>query len=292
MPRVTRSPRNSISDRPGRWKMLFRRYRRYARPAGWGAFGLAAVALFAALLRSNTGGGTLTSLRERLGSATGMFGLRVETVTIEGRANTPEPLLRAAIGVNPGAPILGFSVADARARIETLAWVEHATVERRLPDTIVVNLQERRPFAIWQNQGKFVLIDRDGEIVADQNVAQFSNLPLVVGPGAPAAAAPLLDALIERPALQQHVVAAVRVGERRWNLRMNSGADVLLPEGQEVAALDRLLTLQQEHALLDRPLSAVDMRLPDRLVVRPQATPAGQPPTPPQPPAPPAHKPT
>ncbi len=291
MPRVNRSPRNSISDRPSRWLMLLRRYRRYARPAGWGAFGLVVILLFTEMLRSNAGGGTLTSLRDRLGSATGVLGLRVETVTIEGRANTPEPLLRAAIGVNPGAPLLGFSVAAARQRIETLAWVEHATVERRLPDTIVVNLQERRPFAVWQNQGKFLLIDRDGEIVADQNVAQFSSLPLVVGLGAPAAAAPLLDALTERPALQRHVVAAVRVGERRWNLRMNSGTDVLLPEGQEVAALDRLLSLQQEHALLDRPLSAVDMRLPDRLVVRPQPSPPGQS-TPPLPPAPPAHKPT
>ena len=136
------------------------------------------------MYRSNTGGGTLISVRDRIGEATGLLGLRVQTVTIEGRANTPEPLLRAAIGASPGSPILGFSVAAARQRIETLAWVEHATVERRLPDTIVVNLQERRPFAIWQNQGKFVLVDRDGQTVADQNVAQFSSLPLIVGPGA------------------------------------------------------------------------------------------------------------
>ena len=123
----------------------------------------------------------------------------------------------------------------ARQRIETLSWVEHATVERRLPGTVVVFLQERRPFAIWQNQGKFVLIDRSGQVVANQNVAEFRQLPLVVGPGAPAAAAALLDALTDRPELQKRVVAAVRVGERRWNLRLNNGADVLLPEGHEVA---------------------------------------------------------
>ena len=122
-------------------------------------------------------------------------------------------------------------------------------------------LQERRPFAIWQNQGKFVLIDRNGQIVANQNVAEFRQLPLVVGAGAPAAAAVLIDALTDRPDLQKRVVAAVRVGERRWNLRLNNGADVMLPEGHEVAALDRLMQLQQQHALLDRPLAAIDMRL-------------------------------
>jgi cell division protein FtsQ len=63
------------------------------------------------------------------------------------------------------------------------------------------------------------------------------------------------------------------VGERRWNLRLNTGADILLPEGHEAAALDRLMQLQQDHALLDRPLQVVDMRLPDRLVIRPKPDP-------------------
>lgn len=273
MSRVTRHPRNSISDRPGRLKLLLRRHRRHARPLGWSVFVLATVGLGWGLVRANTPHGTLATVRERVGDASAALGLRVREVTIEGRANTPEPLLRAALGVAKGAPILGFSVDAARARIETLAWVEHATVERRLPGTIVVQLQERRPFAIWQNQGKFVLIDRDGQVVADRNVAQFGHLPLIVGAGAPAAAAPLLDALTDKPALQAHVIAAVRVGERRWNLKTDSGADVLLPEGAERPALDRLLALHQEHGVLDRPLAVLDMRLPDRLVVRAQPEP-------------------
>lgn len=270
MPRVARGPRNSVNDRPGRLKLLLRRQKRLLRPAGWVVFCALVVLIGLITVRTSTPGGSLATLRERIGGATAFTGLRVTDVVIEGRANTPEPLLRAAIGVSKGDPILGFSVEQARQRIETLTWVEHATVERRLPATVVVFLQERRPFAIWQNQGKFVLIDRAGQLVANQNVAEFRHLPLVVGPGAPPAAAALLDALIDRPDLQKRIIAAVRVGERRWNLRLNNGADVMLPEGQEVKALDRLMQLQQEHALLDRPLAAIDMRLGDRLVVRPR----------------------
>ena len=270
MSRVIRGPRNSVKDRPGRWKLLLRRQKRLLRPAGWVAFATLVLLLGVLALRSAAPGGTLATLRERIGGVTAVAGLRVTDVVIEGRANTPEPLLRAALGVNIGDPILGFSIELARQRIETLSWVEHATVERRLPGTVVVFLQERRPFAVWQNQGKFVLIDRDGQIVANQNVAEFRQLPLVVGPGAPAAASTLIDALTDRPELQKRVVAAVRVGERRWNLRLNNGADVMLPEGHEVAAIDRLMQLQQQHALLDRPLAAIDMRLGDRLVVRPR----------------------
>jgi len=289
MPRVTRAPRNSVKDRPGRLKLLLRRQRRLLRPAGWVGFGVVVLLFVAGLVHSGAPGGTLQTLRERLGGVTAAAGLRVTDIVIAGRANTPEPLLRAAIGVRAGDPILGFSVAAARARIETLSWVEHATVERRLPGTIVVQLDERRPFAVWQNQGRFVLVDRNGQVVADQDVAQFRQLPLIVGPGAPAAAAVLIDALTDHPALAARVVAAVRVGERRWNLRLKTGTDVLLPEDHDAAAIARLSELQQQHALLDRPLALIDMRLPDRLALRPRANvdanADGATPVPPLPPA-------
>jgi cell division protein FtsQ len=273
MPRVARSPRNSVKDRPSRWKLVLRRQRRLLKPAAWLAFGCLIVLPIFIVARSAAPGGTLTTMRERLGNATASTGLRVTDVIVEGRQNTPEPLLRSAISVNKGDPILGFSVEQARKRIESLDWVEQATVERRLPGTVVVFLKERRPFAVWQNQGKFVLVDRAGQVVANQDLSQFRKLPLIVGAGAPAAAATLLDALTDHPVLAARVVAGVRVAERRWNLRMNSGADVMLPEGHVPEALDRLMQLQTQHAVLDRPLAAIDLRLPDRLVLRPKSEP-------------------
>jgi cell division protein FtsQ len=260
-----------LADRPGRWKLLARRLRRLLRPGLWTTGSLLVIGLAGLFVHAMGTSGSVSGLRAGLGSVTGAFGMRISHIEIEGRANTPEPLLRAALGVRPGEPILAFSPAAARQRIEQLSWVEHATVARLLPGTVLVKLQERRPFAIWQHLGKFVLIDRQGLTVADQDVANFSQLPLVVGLGAPEAAAALLEALAARPALQARVVAAVRVGQRRWNLRLNSGADVLLPEKDQDAALDRLMQLEDAHKLLDRPIQVVDMRLPDRLVLRPAA---------------------
>lgn len=284
MPRVKRTLRNSVVDRPSPWRLMLRRQRRFVRPAAW-VVGGSAVLMFAVVLIRSTHPGaaaneSLAGLRERLGAVTAASGLRVQNVVIEGRANTPEPLLRAAIGVSKGDPILGFSVEQARARIETLSWVEHATVERLLPGTVVVHLQERAPFAIWQNHGEFQLVDRAGQVV-NQDISQFRKLPRIVGEGAPQAAAPLLDALTDRPALAEKVMAAVRVGQRRWNLHMKNGTDVMLPEGHEIPALDRLIALEQDHSLLERPLAAIDMRLPDRLVLRPHEDAATNPATPP-----------
>lgn len=269
MPRV-KKPRPSpfVQDRPSKRQVFLRRTRRTLMPMLAGLALVAMLVISAGLIHVFGHG---QSFRERMGHATAWLGLRVQDVVIEGRQKTPEPVLRAAIAAEPGDPILTYSVADARARIESIQWVQSATVTRRLPDTIVVKLVERRPFAVWQHEGKFVLIDRDGQIVTDSDVALFaSQLPLVVGLGAPEAAAQLEDELAAQPEVQSHVAAAVRVGERRWNLRLTSGTDVLLPEGAEVKALAWLAEQQAQRQLLDRPLQALDLRLPDRFTIRPQ----------------------
>ena len=271
---MARRPRGSVNDRPPKWKLFLRRQRWLLRPLAWCAVVLVAGGAGMVLFRNVQPGSGIAAVRARIGVMTADAGMRIRDIKIEGRANTPEPLLLEKLGVNAGDPIVGFSLDQARARIEKLTWVRSATVERRLPSTIVVVLWERRPFAVWQNQGKFVLIDRDGEPVTDEEVAKFRFLPLIVGPGAPKAARVLLEALAEKPEIQARVLAATRISERRWNMRMKNGSDILLPEGHEIEALNKLAVLHQESALLDRPVQAIDMRLPDKLVLRPQSVPS------------------
>jgi cell division protein FtsQ len=261
MPRVAK---REIA-RPSRLKLMLRRQRRMLKPLSLSFVSFGVVLAGLVVVHSAQTGGIAARLQRSFAKR---IDLRVQDIQIEGMKNTPEPLLRAALGVAKGDPILGFSVTAARDRIESLSWVEHVAVERRLPGTIWVALTERRPFAIWQSQGKFLLIDRDGQIVTNEDVAAFGELPLVVGAGAPPHAAALLDLLASFPDIRDHVAAMVRVGERRWNLQLKNGMTVMLPEGHEEAALKRLHDLQSSQALLDRPLVSIDMRLPDRLAVR------------------------
>ncbi len=274
MPRVKKSaPRNSVKDRPWRWALLLRRQKGRLRIlAIAGAF---AVALFgvSALVRATDPASSLVGWRERMGAIAGVAGLSVRHIVIRGRLNTPEPLLRAALGITPGEPILGFSLAAARQRVESLAWVQSAVVERRLPDTVLVVLTEKRPFALWQHDGRFSVIDRDGDTVTERHVRAYRALPLVVGPGAPARAAGLFDALAGLPGIGRRVAAAVRVGGRRWNLVLKDGTTIELPDNHAPVALARLAALDAKYALLDRPLAVVDMRLGDRLVLRPWPAP-------------------
>ncbi|WP_255568805.1 cell division protein FtsQ/DivIB [Neoroseomonas alba] len=266
-------------ERPSRTRIWLKRRRALLRPAIYGVVGLGVLGVAFLAVRAVDPAGRVRSLAESFSGVGDGLGLEVQQVILEGRRNTPTDMIRAALGVSRGDPMLEFSPEAARSRIETIAWVQHAHVERRLPGTILVRIDERRPFAIWQNNGQFVIIDREGKVVAADGLDQFGPLPLLVGTGADTSGPALYDLLRAQPEVNERVQAMVRIHERRWNLRLHTGTDVLLPEGAEAAAIQRLAELQREARLLDRPLAAIDLRLPDRLVLRPtrQAEPAEQP---------------
>lgn len=265
-------------SRPSRFRLWLRRRRGLLRPAGL-ALGIAALLVVAALATMAADPyGRLTALWEGAAEFTGGAGLTVQEVVLEGSRNTPPELVREALAVHRGDPILGFDPHAARERLELLAWVSSAHVERHLNGLIRVRITERQPFAIWQRDGRFSVIDERGEVVSNENIGAFGRLPLVVGAGANRLAAPMVALLRAAPVVQERTHALVRVAERRWNLRLRNGTDVLLPDGQEAAALARLTELQAKQGLLDRPLAAIDLRLPDKLVLRlPPAAAAPQP---------------
>jgi cell division protein FtsQ len=282
MPRVSKPappPRmasSSVVDRPSHGDIILRRARRFLRPAGGALLILFVIFGVSLVLRAADRSGSFGTLRTALGDIGSGMGLNVRHIVIEGRSNTPEPVLRTALGITTGQPILGFSVGDARDRINALGWVQDAVVERRLPDTLVVKLTERAPFAVWQDHGRFRLLDRAGSVMSDRDVARTAHelsLPLVVGDGAPEATSELFDEMAPYPDITTRLVAAVRVGQERWNLVMKSGATVMLPGENQDAALNRLRLLNTRIKLLDRPVQVVDLRLTDRVVVRPYPVP-------------------
>jgi cell division protein FtsQ len=195
----------------------------------------------------------------------------VKDVLVEGRRQTAKDDILAALGTGAatGAPILNFDPAAAEARLVKLPWVATAAVERRLPDTILVQLTERVPMARWQHETKTVVIDAEGNTLPNADPAQFASLPLVVGADAPAETKTLLDALKTYPSVQNAMTAAVRVSERRWDLHLEPNAIAKLPEKDIDAALLRLSQLIAEQKILERGVTSIDLRLPDRLIVEP-----------------------
>ena len=197
-------------------------------------------------------------------------GLSVEEVLVIGREKTDAADILEALGAVRGAPILDIDVPAAKARISALPWVRSAEIIRHLPNSLHITLTEYTAYALWQHQGQYTLIDRDGTAII--NVANAPpEMPVIVGPDAPNYAAALFAALDEQKDIRRRVKAAVRFGGRRWDVlldAMDGGITIKLPEKNIADALSGLAVLDDKYQLLSRAVSEIDLRIEGRLVVQ------------------------
>ena len=264
------------ANRPATRQTLARRrwvpfwWKKVRRVAMVVAAGTAAVALPLWLTHTASGHQLVEHLRGEAVALSGRAGFRVEDIYVEGRNRTPRDELLAALKVQRGDPIFGVDLTAARQRLAEISWVKTAVIERRLPSQVHLLITERAPIVLWQNQGHYYLVDAEGQVVGDE-IEEYAGLPLTVGEGAPDHAAELVQLLAAEPVLAKRVKAAQWVGERRWNMtldRTDGGVEVRLPEDDPTAAWHELAKLDREQSLLERQVSVVDMRMPDRLVLR------------------------
>jgi len=210
-------------------------------------------------------GGRMPAVIEAVAASTGFA---VERVEVAGNAETSEIDVLGAIGLNGYTPLLGFDARAARERIAALPWVKSVAVRKTYPATIEVRIVERRPFAIWQRGDQLDIVDRFGKPIIPYPGAGYTNLPLVVGEGAAARASDFIARIAAYPDIASHVVGHVRVADRRWDLRLDNGVTIHLPEQGEIDALAEVARLNREQGLLARDIVAIDMRLPDRIAIR------------------------
>jgi len=211
---------------------------------------------------------TLDLLRTKLEIASADLGFALKSIAITGRQSASEAEILTALAAERGRSIFAFDCAAARARLLQDDRFAEAEVRRLLPGTIAVEVTERKPLAIWQHDGKLTLVDASGHAIAPVGASELDKYPHVVGIGAEAHAATLLDTLTRFPQIESRVRAAVRVGDRRWNLQLSNGIEVWLPADGIETALTELIRLDKEQGLLTREIEAIDMRFKDRWIVR------------------------
>ncbi|RUW45187.1 cell division protein FtsQ/DivIB [Mesorhizobium sp. M1A.F.Ca.ET.072.01.1.1] len=198
---------------------------------------------------------------------TARTGFAVDQIKVVGNRQTSEIDILDRLGLDGWTSLIGFDAEAARERIATLPWVEVAAVRKIYPHTLEVRVEEREPFALWQQGNSLSVIERSGEVIAPFSGGKQALLPLIIGTGAPAKAPDFLERIKRYPDLAARVKGYIRVGERRWDLKLENGITVKLPEDGEDQAIAELVKLDHDNGLLTRDIAAVDMRLSDRLVV-------------------------
>lgn len=197
-------------------------------------------------------------------------GLQVAKVEVHGTKHMDEqPVYNMALD-EVDHSMLALDLAGLRAQIMTLGWVKDARVSRRLPDTLVVDIVERQPVAVWQHDGVLSLVDSTGTVLAGVDPHAIPDMPLVVGPDANHQTEALGKLMDAAPALKPMLAGATWVGNRRWDLKFQSGELLALPEGSAAAAaaLIDFARMDGVDHLLGRGIIRFDMRDPSRFVLR------------------------
>jgi cell division protein FtsQ len=210
----------------------------------------------------------LTAVSDTRNALANSAGFRITSVAINGRKQLTQDEVLAVGGVNGHSSLLFLDAASVRERLRASPWIADATVLKLYPGHLRIDIVERKAFALWQRDGHLSVISDDGAVLEPYVSRPFLMLPLVVGKGAETHARDFLALLSRYPQVSSVTKAAIFVGERRWNLRLSDGLDIRLPEDNVGHALATLSALDKEDRLFAKDIVAVDLRLPDRLVVQ------------------------
>ena len=254
----------------GRW--IVRVAGRIARlPPGFGLAG-SALLLAGALGYGAVAGGHVAEVvdwfkdvRDQLANA---VGFRIAAISLSGPKEVSREDVLTAAGVSGHASLLFLDADAARDRLMANPWIADAAVLKLYPDRLQITITERQAFALWQKDGRVSVIAADGTVLEPFVEDRYRALPLVVGKGAERQGKDFLSIIDRYPTIRSMLRASILVAERRWNLHLDNGIDVRLPESDVEQALDRLVALDRDKKLLSRDIVAVDLRLSDRVTVR------------------------
>ena len=234
--------------------------------AGLGTFAFVAVAI--ALF--GWGAGISRATGRSVDNQIAAMGFRLEQVHVQGASPAGQRAILDELRLERGQPFVFMDLDALRTQIEGVGWVSDARVVRLLPNTLVIEVTERRPAAVWQLDGATRVVDAGGTVIPGADPGRFDNLPLVVGPGAEQASSELVPLIQRWPRLRDRLDAAVWVDGRRWNLLLRDGGVIQLPAEGVDAALLQLEAMDQTQRLLDLGFARVDLRVAENVAVEPR----------------------
>ena len=240
-------------------------------PRGAGA-GASALLIGGSLAYGTVAGGHLAVVTDQLdalrNATASTFGFNIASIALTGQKQISREDVLTAAGITGRTSLLFLDADSARKNLKANPWIAEASVRKLYPDRLQIGITERQAFALWQKNGQLSVIAEDGTVLEPYVTRRFTGLPLVVGAGAQERAKEILDLVRHYPEISTSMAAAVLVANRRWNLRLKNGIDIRLPESDVETALATLVDLDREKKLLSRDITAVDLRLPDRVTVR------------------------
>jgi cell division protein FtsQ len=104
----------------------------------------------------------------------------IEKFSVSGLRRVQETEVLAKAGFEVGANVFRLDLEEIRRRVEELDWVRYASVQRVLPDQIIIKVVEREPIGLARIRGEIYQFDVDAKIL-DPDSAGNGGFPVLDG---------------------------------------------------------------------------------------------------------------
>ncbi len=197
-----------------------------------------------------------------------LAGFDIRSVTISGLSTLDEQSVLKAAALDAADSLPFLDVDALRSRLLEVPMIRDVAVRKFYPNALSIGIVENKPYALWQLNGDLSVVGVDGRVIGPMDDAAFADLPLVVGEGAAVHIGEFVALLDAQPEVRSLVRAGIRVGDRRWTLKLFNGFDVVLPEENPAQAIARLAVMVRDQKVLTKDLVSIDLRQSDRIVLR------------------------
>lgn len=212
-------------------------------------------------------GGSWLFLDQRVRSfCNQLFSIKI--INVEGNKTVKTARIIKDSGLKYNENMFKFDPKEVKFNIEKIGEIENVIISRRIPCMFNIIVEERKPIAYWKNEDNIYYIDMKGKEFPINSGKISEKLPLILGKNAPQEVCNLIRQLDKYPHIKEHVVFCNFVGNRRWNIQMNDGILIKLPEENIRSAIAYLSKICNSVGQLDKNLSVIDLRIGNRVIFR------------------------
>ena len=207
----------------------------------------------------------------------------IKKIAVEGNKMVPSYEIINLAGINLGDNLFDHRASRSEKAIEVIPRIKSAVVSRRLPDKVVIEVEERAPWALLINHNEVLVIDDEGTCLEKTKKMPDSKLPVLSMTGLPArinewqkldtGGIKLMKSIIQ--ALPEKLAA--QVSEYRYTsegqvfLYTIDGTEVKLGGmdriEEKIILWERITAMSGDEAA-DKSLEYIDLRYEDRPVIQ------------------------
>jgi cell division protein FtsQ len=192
----------------------------------------------------------------------------INLIKIDGVKHRVSNEIRTVMNLDLPISSYDLDLENIKNKVQLMSTVE--TANMFIADNIIhVEIRERKPSIIWQNNNNFEILDANGISISSVNSRdKHLNLPLIAGQGANKHVKQALFIYHYNLIFSDQLIGLVRVGNRRWNMDLINNRKVMLPSEGINKALKKMIELNSIHEFSFKNFNVLDLRNINRVIIR------------------------